>query len=180
MDDIISEILEREGGWVDRAEDRGGPTNKGITLPTLSDWLGRPATVFELKALSDEDARSIYLDRYVYKPGFNLIGSQRLLGLVVDCAVNHGITGATEMFQRALGVKDDGVLGPKTKEAIQKANYGQVYLKLCAERIRHFGQILGDDYRRLVKIGVLIPEHKCQESNAHGWLNRVAEFVEKA
>ncbi len=88
---VIDDILKAEGGWTDRAEDRGGATNFGITLPTLSDWLGRPATVEDLKALTEEDARALYADRYIIKPGFSLIGSERLMSIVVDSAVNHGV-----------------------------------------------------------------------------------------
>lgn len=166
MDDIIQEILDREGGYVNNKADKGGPTNMGVTLPTLGDWLGRKATVADLKLLTVEDAKSLYQDLYITRPGFGIIPNQRLLGLIVDMAVNHGVKRAIEMLQRAVGVQDDGVLGPVTKREIQAANYGQLYLRLCAERIRFYGR--------------LITNNPTQAIFASGWLNRAASFVEKA
>ncbi len=41
-DSIIDGIIEREGGYVDHEDDRGGCTNYGVTLSTLQrahgDW----------------------------------------------------------------------------------------------------------------------------------------------
>lgn len=166
MDDIIQEILDREGGWSDRPKDAGGATNYGVTLPTLTMWLGRKATVKDLKALTIEDAKSLYRDLYITKPGFGIIPNQKILGLVVDMAVNHGTGNAIRMLQRAVGVKDDGILGSVTKREIQAANYGSLYLKLCAERIRFYGKIITNK-----------PD---QAVFAYGWLSRAASFVERA
>lgn len=166
MDDIIQEILDREGGWVNNPKDKGGATNMGVTIPTLTAWLGRKATVSDLKALTAEDAKSLYRDLYITKPGFGVIPNQKILGLVVDMAVNHGVGNAVRMLQRAVGVKDDGILGDVTKREIQAANYGHLYLKLCAERIRFYGR--------------LITKKPDQAVFAAGWMNRTASFLERA
>lgn len=41
FDECLKFILAREGGYVDRSEDRGGPTNKGITQVVYSAYLQR-------------------------------------------------------------------------------------------------------------------------------------------
>ena len=166
IDDIVGDILLREGGWVDHEADRGGATNMGVTLPTLSDWLGRQATIEDLKALTEADARTLYTELYITKPGFGFIPNQKMLALVVDMSVNHGLKAAVKMLQRAVGTEDDGVLGPKTKDAVQAANYGQLYLRLCAERVRFYGR--------------LITKNPSQSVFAAGWANRAAEFIEEA
>ncbi len=166
VDSIIEAVILREGGdkFTDIPEDKGGPTRFGVTLPALADWLGRPATVDDLKAMTWKDAHELYRDLYVQKPGFGIIGSQSLLALVVDTAVNFGVTGAVRLLQRAIGVKDDGVFGPLTKQAILQADFNGLYRRLCAERIRSRGHTITRD--------------PSQAKFAFGWANRDAEFIE--
>ena len=166
LDEIITDILRREGGWTDHPADRGGPTNRGVTLGTLSLYLGRQATIEELKNLTEADARALYRDLFVIRPGYGTVGNQSLLGLLVDMGVNHGTKQATKMLQRALGVKDDGVVGGVTRDAIRAADNHNLYAKLCAERARFYGR--------------LITNQPSQAVFAAGWLSRLAEFIEAA
>ncbi len=57
-------ILRSEGGFVDDLEDPGGATNLGITLNTLSIWLGHTASVEEVKALTPVAVAPIYQALY--------------------------------------------------------------------------------------------------------------------
>lgn len=83
--------LAYEGGYVDHPKDPGGATNLGITIKTLSGWLGRPATKAEVKALTVDKAAPIYRRNYWdaagcggYRPGADLC--------VFDGAVNSGVS----------------------------------------------------------------------------------------
>ena len=40
--------------------------------------------------------------------------------MVFDAAVNHGVTTATKLLQKAVEVKDDGKIGPVTLAAVKK------------------------------------------------------------
>lgn len=182
VDETIEEIIAREGGdvFTDRPEDRGGPTRFGITLPALTDWLGREATVQDLKTLTHRDAHEVYRELYIRRPGFGFIGSQSLLALIADMAVNHGVSNTVMLLQRAVGVKDDGVFGPITRQAVAEADFAGLYRNLIAERVKFRGAIITNDYKRLLAKGTLKPEDKCQAANAHGWANRDAEFIERA
>lgn len=82
--------LVHEGGYVDHPKDPGGATNMGITIKTLSAWLGRPATKAEVKALKRADVAPIYRRNYwdaarcgSYLPGADLC--------VFDGSVNSGV-----------------------------------------------------------------------------------------
>jgi len=72
IDAILDRIIRREGGYVNHPADRGGATNFGITAQTLGNWrkLGRPATVAEVMALTETEARAIYRQQYIAGPGF--------------------------------------------------------------------------------------------------------------
>jgi lysozyme family protein len=143
-DDIITGIIQREGGFVNDPADAGGPTNWGITQSTLAHYRMRPVTVEEVEHLSITEARAIYRERYIVGPGFDQIKDERLLELVVDSAVQHGVVGAVRLLQAALGVAVDGVFGDATRAALAGATPGQLWIKLAAERVAYYGRIITD------------------------------------
>lgn len=98
---LLDDILRREGGFVDHPSDRGGPTKYGITQAALSDYRGRPVSVDDVRTLSEHEARAIYVERYVSRPGFDRLEHTALMALLVDCAVNHGVTRAAKWLQQA-------------------------------------------------------------------------------
>jgi hypothetical protein len=54
-----------------------------------------------------------------------------------DMAFNRGLTGATKFLQRALGVRDDGVLGPKTLAVLQNENPRDVMRQTSLEQLEY-------------------------------------------
>jgi lysozyme family protein len=117
---IIDAILAREGGYSERPNDPGGPTNWGITQAELAIVRGRAVSPAEVKALPEEEARQIYLR-----------------AAVVDTAVNFGITGATKMLQAALGVAPDGLFGPQSVGALKIANPALLAYRIVRTRVLH-------------------------------------------
>lgn len=115
--ECLAHVLRHEGGYVDHPRDPGGATNMGITIGTLSDWLGRPATKAEVRALSRDLAAAIYHRRYWLPVRGDALGSG--LDLVVfDYGVNSGPVRAVRTLQAAIGVDMDGVMGPVTINAL--------------------------------------------------------------
>lgn len=163
-EDIVTDILRREGGYVNDPADAGGPTMYGITQATLAEWRGKPVTTKDVAALTEKEARDIYMDRYLIKSGLTLILSDPIRAAVVDMAVNHGVYQAVRSFQRVLGVKEDGIIGPVTLGKMDDMSERSVLAHLAAERVRLYGRIISSK-----------PD---QARFAAGWLNRVAEFVE--
>jgi lysozyme family protein len=166
VDDVIDDIIRREGGFVDNPSDRGGPTKFGITQATLAEWRGSPVTANDVEALTIDEARSIYRSIYIDKPGLAAL-PEPLRGLVVDTAVQSGVKTAVRLLQTALGsLSVDGILGPVTMAAIQDANNELLYHKMLAERIRYLGEV--------------ITVRPANATFAKGWMARVAEFLENA
>ncbi len=159
---VIEDILRREGGYVDHPQDRGGPTNQGITLKTLRLYLGPNATLADLQALTREDAIKIYEKLYVFP--FQWIEDERLFELLVDTGVNHGVPTAIRCLQRAIGVEPDGIIGAITKSTTEsKLEWGyDLYSWIIKERVRIYGNLIRTD--------------PGQKVFAAGWLRRLAEF----
>lgn len=164
-DDIIDRIIEREGGYVDHAADRGGCTHYGITLATLRQYRGDPSTDCEdVAALTEDEAREIYLERYVDGPGFSHIKDAALLELMVDSGVNHGPERAVRWIQEAAGTTVDGDYGPLTTHAVNQADPVRLYREVLAARARFYGRLVTRDPSQAVF--------------AAGWADRLAEFIE--
>ena len=161
---ILDDIIRREGGFVDHPADRGGPTKYGITQRTLSEWLKREATREDVESLTEPAARSIYFDLYLREPRFNQIEDERLRALVVDSGVNHGVRRAAKWLQRAAGVADDGIVGPRTLAAVNGSDSAALYRKVLAQRAIFYGKIITNDPSQAVF--------------AHGWMRRLAEFID--
>ena len=127
-------ILDHEGGYVDHPQDPGGATNLGITIATLSDWLGRPATKGDVRALTVADARPIYRTRY-WQP---IRAGDLPAGLdlaMFDYAVNSGPSRAARELQRILGVAADGVVGPITIAAARSRDTKRLIEALSDARL---------------------------------------------
>ena len=118
FDVSLKAVLRHEGGFVHHPADPGGATNKGITLATYSKFLGREASVDELKAILDRQVEAIYGMEYWSK----VRGDDLPAGLdyvVFDMAVNSGPGRAVKLLQRIVGATPDGVIGPATLRLVQ-------------------------------------------------------------
>ena len=113
-------VLHHEGGFVDHPQDPGGATNKGITHKTYSDFLGRPLEdVDELKNIPEEHVQQIYKNGYWDK----VKGDKLPNGVdfcVFDWAVNSGPGRSAKGLQEAVGVTQDGAIGPLTLAAVSE------------------------------------------------------------
>lgn len=115
--DALAHTLQFEGGWSNNPNDPGGATMKGITQRTYNNYLGRQASQDELRNISDADVAAIYRKLYWNE----CLGDELADGLdfaVFDAAVNTGPREASRLLQRVVGVPADGVLGPKSLDAI--------------------------------------------------------------
>jgi lysozyme family protein len=128
IDEIIEGVLRKEGGYVDHPDDRGGPTNWGVTRDVAREW----GYSGDMRDLPRGTAKAIYYDLYVKAPQFDRVAllSQRVGAELVDTGVNMGPEVAGRMLQRALNVLNakgthypdvtvDGRIGLRTLAALR-------------------------------------------------------------
>lgn len=156
-------ILSWEGGYAKVKGDRGGATNKGVTLAT---WRRYGYDKNGDGRIDEKDVMLLTVQDAVEKvmrPVFwnawkaDGIKSQAIANLLVDWLWNSGSYGI-KLPQKILGVKIDGIVGAKTLAAINDyPDQRELFSKLWHER--------EDFYKR---IGV-----KEQKKFLNGWLNRL-------
>lgn len=161
-DDILDEIIRREGGYVNDKADKGGCTRYGVTQKTLSAWRKRAVTCEEVAMLSSMEARAIYREWYV-KPFEALRTAPELLGLLVDCGVNHGVSRAITWLQQAAGTIPDGKIGLKTLAAVNGKPWGAIFRDVLKTRLKFYASIVHGD--------------QSQAKFIKGWINRACEFI---
>lgn len=119
-----------EGGWSDHRLDPGGATNLGITLRVWRRYCvkmrwPRPGKA-ELRRLqwSDPGVRAFYYSEYWVKAYCNELPNG-LDYIAFDAAVNSGPRRSIKWWQRAIGTKPDGVVGPNTRKKLQSLDGAQ-------------------------------------------------------
>lgn len=157
-------ILSFEGGFVNHPNDKGGATNKGVTIATWKkqgyDKDGdEDIDVDDLKLISNEDAVNVILrPHYWNRWKADQIHSQSLANILVDWVWGSGVYGIT-IPQKMLGVKPDGVVGPKTIAALNATDYEDFFNKIKARRVQFFKDIVAKDPSQSVFL--------------NGWLRRL-------
>lgn len=137
----LRHVLKHEGGYVNHPKDPGGATNKGITIAVFRKFVKRNGTIEDLKRITDEQVAKVYRSQY-----WNRVrGDDLPAGLdlaVFDFAVNSGPVRATKYLQAIIGATADGVIGPKTLEAVRAWKDARGLIKaLCAARKKFLKQL---------------------------------------
>ena len=159
--DSYAAVLKHEGGFVNNPKDPGGMTNLGVTRSAWESYLNRSVTEAEMRALTPETVKPFYKAMYWDK----IKGDQLPAGVdyaAYDLAVNSGTGRAAKYLQEIAGVFADGVIGPKSLEAIKSCDPEQTVDALCDMRL--------DFLKRLPTF----------ETFGKGWTIRVAEVKDKA
>jgi lysozyme family protein len=117
FDAALEFTLLQEGGFSDDPNDPGGPTMDGITLSEFQTWFGADKTVDDLKAITRDQASTIYQASYWEKVNGEELPSGVDLSMF-DMAVNAGPTRSIQILQKELNVAVDGILGPITLKVL--------------------------------------------------------------
>lgn len=117
FDEAFDRLIGFEGGYSNNSADPGGETRFGITrrVALQEGYTG------DMHLFPRELSKSIYKKRY-----WDAIHADQVPEAarytVFDAAVNEGVTQTSRWLERALGVGEDGVLGPITLAALVKAD----------------------------------------------------------
>ncbi len=155
---LVPHLLKWEGGFVNDPDDKGGATMKGVTLTTFRNFYGKDKTVDDLKKITDEQWTYIMKKGYWNKAGADAIDSQSVANAIVDWCYNSG-TGILKRIQRIVGVKDDGIVGPKTIAAINSKSPLPLFGAIKQDRIKFINGIIARDEK--------------QKRFYNGWMNRI-------
>lgn len=133
FDRAFARTIGHEGGYVNHPADPGGETKFGITKRSY------PAE--DIRGMTIERAKLIYLRDYWQATRCHEMPEVIALE-VFDNAINSGVGQATRWLQRALGVADDGVVGPVTLRAAQIApNPQAVVARMLGHRLEFMADL---------------------------------------
>lgn len=158
-----------EGGYDTNPKDRGNWTGGVVGVGELRGTkYGVSAAAFprlDIKNLTLAQARALYARNY-----WALAGCDRLPegvdAVVFDAAVNHGVNGAIRLLQRAVGVFQDGIIGPVTLKAVDDIGPSQVISRFRGVREAFFRAAAANNPN--------------EAEDLNGWLNRNARVTAAA
>lgn len=141
---VFNRVIGHEGGFQNDPEDRAnwtsGVIGKGVLKGTKFGISAMSYPKLDIENLTLEQAESIY-----YTDWWAPMQLDSMLPAIqyqlFDTAINHGMRTASKMLQRAVQVKDDGVIGPKTIAAVTGCDHNDVLLRFLAERLEFFTKI---------------------------------------
>lgn len=176
LDDIITQLIGREGRYSNNPNDTGGETMWGITAATAK----RNGYNGPMASMPRSVAAAIYRNEYWSEPGFDAVYAldPSIAEELLDTGVNMGPGVASKFLQRSLNVLNkrgtswpdltvDGQLGKKSVDALralldQRGNDGRIVL------LRMLNSLQGVRYIELAEA------NPSQEEFVFGWqLNRV-------
>lgn len=159
---LIPWIKKWEGGFVNDPIDRGGATNKGITISTFRFYYGAAMTVEDLRNTSDSQWQQIFELGY-WKPWkADCIHSQSLANICVDWGWASGTKTAIRQVQMLIGVDVDGIVGTQTLSAINSADPESLFDKIKEAR--------------LAFIRGIVLRNPPQARFSRGWTNRINDI----
>lgn len=131
FDQAVKNVIRIEGEdkITEDPNDPGGVTKYGISQRAFPN--------VNVRDLTREEAIYLYHTHY-WEP---VKASQLPASLryhVFDCGVNQGVPVAIKMLQTVLGVKTDGVIGPVTLAAAQKADEKELLFKFVKARLTRY------------------------------------------
>ena len=167
FENFAGKLLRLEGGYVNHALDKGGPTKYGVIL---SMWQEHghdkdgdgDIDAEDIKKLTEEDAR--YIAKKIFWDYFlaDHISNESVAEFIVDWGYNSGRKTVAKIVQRLVNVEVDGTVGIQTLRAINGTDQEQLFNLLKIERKVFLNNIIRRKPDQIVFYD--------------GWMNRVNSF----
>lgn len=165
FDEAFRRLIGHEGGYSTDKRDAGNWTGGKVGVGTLKGTkFGLAANTYpslDIKNITLAQAKEIYKKDWWDKLGGHGLHSAITFQLW-DFAINAGKKRAIIELQQVAGVTADGIIGPKTIEAVNALDLNDVLLSLTAERLKFY-----------TSLGTWSTYGK-------GWTNRVADNLKYA
>jgi lysozyme family protein len=172
VEELIEEVIGREGGYSNHPADRGGPTRWGVTeaVARAHGYDG------DMRAYPRQEAVAVYRRIYWLRPGFDRVAeiAPRIAAELFDTGVNMGPEVAAGFLQRALNALNRGAadyddvpvdrrVGAATLAALggfmaRRGAAGEAVLLKAVEALQ------GERYLRLAE------QRPANEAFLYGWL----------
>jgi lysozyme family protein len=130
FDEAFDVLIGHEGGYANDSRDPGGETMWGVTARVAR----KDGYLADMHDLPRARAKAIYKAKYWDAVMADKL-PEKVRYVIFDTAVNSGPTKAIELLQRVLDVGEDGVLGPLTFDALNRANGLLTAVAYIAERL---------------------------------------------
>ena len=178
---IATDIVRREGGFVNDADDPGGATKYGVTIHTMR-RLGLDITgdgivdEHDVRQLTISQAVDIFKKHYFYKPKIDQL-PKALHVSVFDMQVNAGGT-AIKLLQKLVNafgedIAADGALGPKSIAAVER-----VWAIAPDHLVDAYGIERRNYYYRLADKRPKSRKYaRRRDGGKGGWIRRAEEFI---
>lgn len=131
-DQAFELLIGHEGGYVNHPNDPGGETKYGISKRAYPNE--------DIAGLTLERAKAIYRRDYWDRVQCDSLPAAVRFD-VFDVAVNSGTTTAIRMLQRAAFAEVDGVIGPRTRLALQTMPVHQLVARINGARLNFMADL---------------------------------------
>lgn len=162
---VFERTIGHEGKFQKDTRDRGNWTGGEVGKGTLKGTkFGLSAMTYphlDIENLTLDDALNLYYNDWWLKFGMER-WHKALAYQMFDAAFNHGTGRANQFLQRAVGVKDDGIVGNATISKVAEFDINDLLFRFLAERLEYFTNV------------------KTWAEYSKGWSRRVAQMMRYA
>lgn len=136
FDTAFDALISHEGGHVNNPADKGGETKFGISK--------RSYPAIDIANLTLADAKLIYKRDFWDRAQCDKLPPGVAFD-VFDTAVNSGIGQAIRFLQRAVGLADDGIVGPLTLATVGRWESEAVQARFNGQRLEFMSKLSNFD-----------------------------------